>query len=121
MCKLCAGGGGVPPLSDVPIDGMLITYEWPDQINLNSSDIIRMKITTNAAIAASQLTATVTGNYRLAGATPEEVGTPACCTNIADNGCPIIISVKNAFGSKYQVFAAAQFLATAYNSLNSSK
>lgn len=48
MCKLCAGGGGVPPLSDVPIDGMLITYEWPDQINLNSSDIIRMKITTNA-------------------------------------------------------------------------
>jgi hypothetical protein len=42
MCDvdICAGGGGPPPLSDITINGMLIAYQWPDQINLNSSDAI---------------------------------------------------------------------------------
>jgi len=92
---------------------MLITYEWPDQINLNSSDTIRMKITSNNAIAASQLTATVTGNYRLAGATPEEVGTPGLSYD--NNGNPVTTSVKDAFGPKYRVFATAQLLAATFD------
>jgi hypothetical protein len=110
MCKECPSGGGTSPLSGSTIDGMLITYEWPDQINLNSSDTIRMNITPNAAIAASQLTATVTGNYRLAGATPEEVGTPGMSYDA--NGNPVSTSVNDAFGPKYRVFATAQLLAT---------
>ena len=113
MCKECAAGGGPTPLSVSTIDGMLITYEWPDQINLNSSDTIRMKITSNNAIAASQLTATVTGNYRLAGATPEEVGTPGLFYD--NNGNPVSTSVKDAFGPKYRVFATAQLLAATFD------
>jgi hypothetical protein len=113
MCKECAAGGGPTPLSVSPIDGMLITYEWPDQINLNSSDTIRMKITSNNAIAASQLTATVTGNYRVAGATPEEVGTPGMSFDA--NGLPVRTSVNDAFGPKYRVFATAQLLAATFD------
>ena len=116
MCirdRECAAGGGPNPLSASTIDGMLITYEWPDQVNLNSSDTIRLKITSNGAITASQLTATVTGNYRLAGATPEEVGTPGLSYD--DKGNPVTTSVKDAFGPKYRVFATAQLLAATFD------
>jgi hypothetical protein len=113
MCRECPSGGGPAPLSVSTIDGLLITYEWPDQINLNSSDTIRMTMTSNAAIAAPQLTATATGNYRLAGATPEEVGTPGMSYDA--NGNPVRTSVNDAFGPKYQVFATAELLTATFD------
>ena len=108
-CGGCAFGS-TPQLSEVRIQDIGIAYEWPDQINLDSSDTIRVTIATNGAIPASISTVTVTGNYRIAGATPEEVGTPTV-TNKGVND----ISVADAFGPKYKAFATAQLLATSFD------
>jgi hypothetical protein len=112
ICGGCAFGN-IPQLSDVRIQDIGIAYKWPDQINLNSSDTISVKIATNGAIGIPTSTATATGNYRIAGATPEEVGTPG--EIFTNNNKVITTSVADAFGPKYKAFATVQLLATTFD------
>lgn len=99
------GGGPIPTIADSPEDSLLIEEEWPDQIEINSSDFIRVLLTTTLGSAPTEIPTTTAGNHSLARESPFPIGAMLNDPNT---------SIENAFGTGYEAFATANLITTAF-------
>ena len=102
-------GGGPGLLADIPIGNLLIDKYWPNQMNINTSDNIKVILATATTGPFFATTAT-TGTHRVAEETPlpyGDVGTPGA------GGHPA--TIRQAFGPNAEPFAVAHLVTTTFD------
>jgi hypothetical protein len=100
-------GGGSPCVS---AGDLVIDKYWPDQLDLNTSDTIKVLLIKRQAGSFSIATST-TGNHKAAEETPQfylNFGTP-------DTKLQCDINLPTAFGPSNDLFATAHLAATTFN------
>ena len=115
------GGGGVPVcvtcIANQPVENLLIDKYWPDQINMNTSDTIRVLLRSPYIPNKFVATAGTEGNYKVAEETPPslDVGTPSNTVKYSTGEGIKAVVIGSAFGVKYQPFVAAHLVTSTFD------
>ena len=109
----CGGGPGGFSLEEQSFGSIGIKYEWPEQMNLNSSDSISIEVAPiNSGTMVERPNPTPGGNYQVVVATPPFFeGTPY----VQVNGTQIPTTIAQIYGPGYQVSAYAQLLTNTFD------